>query len=50
VDDEDDAPLWDDLDADDWDEPNQVPEYVHEICAYLHKTEVKLLLRFPAQC
>ena len=32
--------LWDDLDADDWDDPLMVSEYVEEVCDYLKEIEV----------
>ncbi|TFK22380.1 nime/cyclinb [Coprinopsis marcescibilis] len=35
--------LWDDLDADDWDDPLMVSEYVHDVCEYWKKTEVETL-------
>ncbi|RDB30354.1 G2/mitotic-specific cyclin cdc13 [Hypsizygus marmoreus] len=31
--------LWDDLDADDWDDPAMVSEYVVEVCEYLKEIE-----------
>ncbi|KAF5383293.1 hypothetical protein D9615_005024 [Tricholomella constricta] len=31
--------LWDDLDADDWDDPAMVSEYVVEVCVYLKEIE-----------
>lgn len=34
------APDWDDLDADDWDDPFMVSEYVAEVCLYLKEIEV----------
>lgn len=36
--------LWDDLDADDWDDPIMVSEYVSEVCVYLKQIEVCLHL------
>jgi hypothetical protein len=35
--------LWDDLDANDWDDPVMVSEYVAEVCVYLKEVEVGLL-------
>ncbi|EAU81475.2 nime/cyclinb [Coprinopsis cinerea okayama7 len=35
--------LWEDLDADDWDDPLMVSEYVHDVCAYWKKTELATL-------
>lgn len=32
--------LWDDLDADDWDDPIMVSEYVSDVCVYLKQIEV----------
>lgn len=40
---DDDEEKWDDLDAEDFDDPLSVPDYLHEIIAYLHKTEVSCL-------
>ena len=36
--------LWDDLDAEDWDDPVMVSEYVVDVCVYLKQVEV----RFPS--
>lgn len=36
------AQLWDDLDADDWDDPIMVSEYVADVCVYLKQIEVCL--------
>ena len=36
--------LWDDLDAQDWDDPVMVSEYVAEVCVYLKQVEVRFLL------
>lgn len=33
--------LWDDLDAEDWDDPLMVSEYVEEVCDYLKEIEVR---------
>ena len=33
--------LWDDLDAEDWDDPVMVSEYVVEVCVYLKQVEVR---------
>ncbi|KAJ3517522.1 hypothetical protein NLJ89_g466 [Agrocybe chaxingu] len=35
--------LWDDLDADDWDDPVMVSEYVADVCVYLKQIEVETL-------
>jgi hypothetical protein len=35
--------LWDDLDAEDWDDPVMVSEYVAEVCVYLKQVEVRFL-------
>ncbi|KAF8067783.1 nime/cyclinb [Lyophyllum atratum] len=35
------AQLWDDLDADDWDDPAMVSEYVVEVCIYLKQIELQ---------
>jgi len=35
--------LWDDLDAEDWDDPVMVSEYVVDVCVYLKKIEVRFL-------
>lgn len=35
-----DIQLWDDLDADDWDDPLMVSEYVVDVCEYLKEIEV----------
>lgn len=35
-----DPQLWDDLDADDWDDPLMVSEYVVDVCKYLKEIEV----------
>lgn len=34
--------LWDDLDADDWDDPLSVSEYVVDVCKYWKQLEVRL--------
>ncbi|KAF9525729.1 cyclin-like protein [Crepidotus variabilis] len=39
------AQLWDDLDAEDWDDPVMVSEYVVDICKYLQELEVATLPR-----
>ncbi|TFK71846.1 hypothetical protein BDN72DRAFT_816720 [Pluteus cervinus] len=36
-------PLWEDLDADDWDDPQMVSEYVADICKYWQESELKTL-------
>ena len=36
--------LWDDLDAQDWDDPVMVSEYVADVCVYLKQVEVRFLL------
>ncbi|KAG5645499.1 hypothetical protein DXG03_005908 [Asterophora parasitica] len=33
--------LWDDLDADDWDDPAMVSEYVADVCVYLKEIELQ---------
>ena len=33
--------LWDDLDAEDWDDPVMVSEYVADVCVYLKQVEVR---------
>ncbi|KAF8899794.1 cyclin-like protein [Gymnopilus junonius] len=38
-----DIQLWDDLDADDWDDPVMVSEYVAEVCVYLKEIELATL-------
>ncbi|KAL0958380.1 hypothetical protein HGRIS_000522 [Hohenbuehelia grisea] len=38
-----DTELWDDLDADDWDDPVMVSEYVNEIFEYFKDTELQTL-------
>ncbi|GLB39126.1 putative cyclin family protein [Lyophyllum shimeji] len=35
--------LWDDLDADDWDDPAMVSEYVADVCVYLKEIEQQTL-------
>jgi G2/mitotic-specific cyclin 2 len=35
--------LWDDLDAEDWDDPVMVSEYVVDVCVYLKQIEVRFL-------
>ena len=35
--------LWDDLDAEDWDDPVMVSEYVVDVCVYLKQVEVLFL-------
>lgn len=40
-DDDDDTGLWDDLDAEDWDDPAMCAEYVVEICCYMKELEVR---------
>jgi G2/mitotic-specific cyclin 2 len=35
--------LWDDLDAEDWDDPVMVSEYVADVCVYLKQVEVRIL-------
>jgi hypothetical protein len=35
--------LWDDLDAEDWDDPVMVSEYVSDVCVYLKQIEVRSL-------
>lgn len=35
--------LWDDLDAQDWDDPVMVSEYVADVCVYLKQVEVRFL-------
>jgi hypothetical protein len=35
--------LWDDLDAEDWDDPVMVSEYVVDVCVYLKQVEVRFL-------
>ncbi|CAA7268466.1 unnamed protein product [Cyclocybe aegerita] len=35
--------VWDDLDADDWDDPVMVSEYVADVCVYLKQIEVETL-------
>ncbi|PPQ66962.1 hypothetical protein CVT26_009993 [Gymnopilus dilepis] len=35
--------LWDDLDADDWDDPVMVSEYVVDVCVYLKEIELATL-------
>ena len=35
--------LWDDLDAEDWDDPVMVSEYVADVCVYLKQVEVRFL-------
>ena len=35
--------LWDDLDAEDWDDPVMVSEYVVDVCVYLKQVEVSFL-------
>lgn len=35
--------LWDDLDAEDWDDPVMVNEYVVEVCVYLKQVELAML-------
>ena len=35
--------LWDDLDAQDWDDPVMVSEYVADVCVYLKQVEVRSL-------
>ena len=37
------AQLWDDLDAEDWDDPVMVSEYVVDVCVYLKQVEVRFL-------
>ena len=37
--------LWDDLDAEDWDDPVMVSEYVVDVCVYLKQIEVRFLSR-----
>ncbi|KAF5318683.1 hypothetical protein D9619_010678 [Psilocybe cf. subviscida] len=34
---------WDDLDADDWDDPIMVSEYVSEVCVYLKQIELETM-------
>lgn len=34
--------LWDDLDAEDWDDPFMVSEYVADVCVYLKEIEVRI--------
>ncbi|KAK7042976.1 G2/mitotic-specific cyclin [Paramarasmius palmivorus] len=51
---DDDTGLWDDLDAEDMDDPYMVAEYIHEITAYLKEREQKTLpvadyMRFHAE-
>ena len=41
-----DIQLWDDLDADDWDDPLMVSEYVVDVCEYLKEIEVGESLKF----
>jgi G2/mitotic-specific cyclin 1/2 len=36
--------LWEDLDEGDWDDPTMVSEYVAEVCVYLKKVEVCIVL------
>lgn len=36
--------LWEDLDAEDWDDPASVSEYVQEVCVYLKEIEVRIFL------
>ena len=38
--------LWDDLDAEDWDDPVMVSEYVVDVCDYLKEVEVCFLFLF----
>ena len=42
--------LWDDLDADDWDDPLMVSEYVMDVCDYLKEIEVCCLVRRLDYC
>lgn len=35
--------LWDDLDAEDWDDPAMISEYVVDVCQYLKEVEVRLV-------
>ncbi len=35
---------WDDLDAEDWDDPLMVSEYVADVCIYLKEIEVRISL------
>lgn len=39
-----DVQLWDDLDAEDWDDPAMVSEYVAEVCVYLKEIEVSFIM------
>ncbi|KAI3621456.1 g2 mitotic-specific cyclin cdc13 [Moniliophthora roreri] len=43
VEEEDDTGMWDDLDAEDMDDPLSVAEYIHEITAYLKEKEQQTL-------
>jgi len=38
--------LWEDLDADDWDDPLMVSEYVVDVCAYWKEVEVRVFSSF----
>jgi G2/mitotic-specific cyclin 1/2 len=35
---------WDDLDAEDWDDPAMASEYVVDVCHYLKEAEVRVIL------